>query len=302
MSPQSWADFDIDTALERDMLSRSLPLAPTSGFDYATILIRPPLRNVAVHLRSGDTLGATPASCVELLSIRPLLVGTAWKVLDLFLETALNVSGHTPSHGNQWRIIEKRNQARAHARTITPAGIPKPVWDALVATYARTIDLRHCLVHRKAWTDSVGALVGNDAQGMILRPLSPSEQEALGRAVLRAAETTTSTADARVVADLTRQLGSLSGLHQVRLPASLSADQVPTAAVILEPLRNSSDLYRLPIPTVRKRTKESFPFATYIDLLVRFSDRPGFELRGRLEEPPHRVIPLNPLQPPPWLH
>lgn len=85
----TWATFDVNTALERDLLLRSLPLIPTQsdGSSSATIDFAADTANVAISVV--DTVGATPSECVDLLAIRPLLVGAAWKILDLLFETAL---------------------------------------------------------------------------------------------------------------------------------------------------------------------------------------------------------------------
>ena len=50
-----------------------------------------------VHVSIGlaDSMGASPEGCVELLGIRPLLFGTAWKVLDLFMDS-LMAANHCP--------------------------------------------------------------------------------------------------------------------------------------------------------------------------------------------------------------
>jgi hypothetical protein len=300
MSPHTWADFDLDTTLERDMLARSLPLAPTRGTDHATITTRPPYSNVAVHLRTAGTLGPTPSGCIKLLAIRPLLFGTAWKVLDLLLETTLNLNGLKPTSGTEWRIFDKQAQARTNHHTTVPAGLSVQTWEAIVETYARTVDLRHALVHRTAWTDSSDALVGNDKQGRPLRPLSTVEQDAIGRTAMRAAESVINP-DQRVLADLIRQLNQLHTLHQVQLPPSTSSDQVPTATVVVDPPCDGSIAYELPF-TALARVRQSFPTATYIDLIVQFSDRPGLELRGRIEDAPNTPIFIDPFRPPAWLH
>ena len=85
-STMSWTDFDADTSLERDMLRRALPLAETISTGNAHATVDLAANRVAIGVSLSETAGATPASCVDLLRIRPLLTGAAWKVLDLLLE------------------------------------------------------------------------------------------------------------------------------------------------------------------------------------------------------------------------
>jgi hypothetical protein len=49
---------------------------------------------------------------------------------------------------------------------------------ALTATYVKTVQLRHSLVHRAAFTDPSRVLVGHNEQGNHLRPVTPEEREA----------------------------------------------------------------------------------------------------------------------------
>lgn len=68
----SWTEFEADSALERVLLERALPLVPTAsdGSSRSTIDLAADTANVAIAV--GDTLGPTPSGCVELLQVRPL--------------------------------------------------------------------------------------------------------------------------------------------------------------------------------------------------------------------------------------
>ena len=78
--------------------------------------------SVDVALNLGDTIGPTPTGCIELLQVRPLLVGTAWKVLDLLLETALDLVPLRRDRNHHWSIDAKVKHARAN--TGRPPAIP----------------------------------------------------------------------------------------------------------------------------------------------------------------------------------
>lgn len=51
------------------------------------------------------------ADAVNSLALTPLLFGAAWKILDLFVELALNLSGAKPKRRN-WTIEEKVTAAK----------------------------------------------------------------------------------------------------------------------------------------------------------------------------------------------
>lgn len=303
MTPSTWADFDLESALERDMLTRALPLLPIDSRTRPLITIDLASRATAIHLSSHSTIGPTPQACVELLQVRPLLVGTAWKVMDLAIETALNAAGLAPRDGrSSWEIKDKCQRARRHSRKIRPSALPLSSWKALIETYVGTVDLRHSLVHRRAWTDAANALVGVKKNGHSTRPLTVDEQEAFGRSAIRAAEALLATPpDSRVIADLVGQQAVLASIHKVSLPVDSLPARPPAVAVVLDPIKDDPNHYRLPIPTVKIRARRNIPSFRYADLIVRFRDRPGLELRGRVEDAPHRVLILDPLNPPAWL-
>ena len=86
------------------MLRRALPLAETVSTGNAHATVDLAANRVAIGVFLSETAGATPASCVDLLGIRPLLTGAAWKVLDLLLEAALDLAGQTPDQNRGWSI------------------------------------------------------------------------------------------------------------------------------------------------------------------------------------------------------
>ncbi|HEX9682437.1 MAG TPA: hypothetical protein VGA13_05105 [Acidimicrobiales bacterium] len=292
----SWADFDTDSALERDLIERALSLVPVVSDGSSSVTIDMTANTAQVAVTFGETLGPSPSGCVRLLGIRPLLVGAAWKVIDLLLEEALRLDGEMPDTRRGWSITRKVSPARA--ADARPAALAPLSWQALMTTYAGTSEVRHSLVHRRAHTDASDALVGVDDSGVALRPLAPDEQDALARAALRASQLVISaTTDDRVAADLDRQLGALSAVHGVALPVVALTDSLPEIAALLDLADDGS--YPFDVPGLRGR--QPFKGATFADLVVRFRDRPGQELRGRLENAPDQVVHLDPDHPPAWL-
>ena len=282
------------------MLQRALPLVPTSGGEEASARVDLASDTVSVFVTARDTFGATPTSCIELLQIRPLLVGAAWKVLDVLIETALDEAGIAPAKSSKWWTIQEK-VAHANRAAGRPAMMSAQAWTSLTITYAQTEQLRHSLVHRRAHTDSSHALVGVDEAGRLLRALSADEQEALVRAALRASEiVAASQHDERVEADLIRQLGILSGIHGQQLPTVTLRESLPVIAVVLDPENPTSHRYPLDVPRVWRR--QPFGQVMHADLVVEFRDRPGQTLRGRLERAPLETVVIDLAQPPGWLN
>src|SRR5713226_3422130 len=104
----SWIDFDEASALERDTLLRALPLLALDGHSSATARLDMATDQVGIAMTLTETLGPTPVGCVDLLKIRPLLFGAAWKVLDLLLEEAFVQVGVKPSLSRGFSIEQKR--------------------------------------------------------------------------------------------------------------------------------------------------------------------------------------------------
>ncbi|MFD7451761.1 hypothetical protein [Kitasatospora sp. NPDC059827] len=292
----TWSDFEVDTGLERDILERGLPLAPTQGDGTSGASIVMATRSWHIALAMADGTSGTPQDCISLLRIRPLLFGTAWKVLDLLFEEALRQAHVRPRQNGRFSISSKEQQARQAAAG--PAFVPADIWQAAMLCYADTVELRHSLVHRNAYTDTSESLIGHDASGQTLRPLAPAEQEAFVRMALRMAETVISQQqNPRKEADLRGQLSTLSALHGMVFAPAAAIERVPEIRAAVSPETNGD--YLLDVPYLRANTP--FPAAHYIDLIITFSDRPGQALRGQLEEAPNQIATIDPRQPPSWL-
>jgi len=141
-----WGGFGVDSALERDLLRRALPLVPTSS-DTSNRSVLDQATGVTNHSVAATTsLGPAAESCIDLLAIRPLLTGAAWKVLDLLFEAALDEAEEIPVTGRNMSIANKSRLAAKQAGR--PSGIGPTLWGAICEVYVGTIELRHSLVHR----------------------------------------------------------------------------------------------------------------------------------------------------------
>ena len=299
VEPVTWLEFDAATALERDVLRRALPAVPSSGQSHVRATLEPGLP-VRAAIGITGTIGATPEGCVEHLALRPLLVGAAWKVLDLLLEESLDQAAVPQDQRRGYSIDFKQQQAQA--ATARPTQLTALLWAPLMATYDASVEIRHSLVHRRVHTDATGALVGRDRVGQPLRPMPPKEQEAFARAVLGAAEQALASAtDARSESRLARHLADLAGFHGHWVTAAAMPGVMPELTVVVNPDPASPQRYLLDMADVRARN----PFRAggdHADLIIAPRDRPGQELYGRLEEAPNSVVSIDPDSPPSWLH
>lgn len=106
------------------------------------------------------------------VAITPLLFGASWKILDLFVELALNQSGAKPKRKN-WTIDEKVTAAQVGLGASSLLTDDVALWRAVLCTYAATHQHRHCVVHRTAQFSSQAVqLAGADKSGSPLRPLT----------------------------------------------------------------------------------------------------------------------------------
>lgn len=116
-------------------------------------------------------------------------------------------------------------------------------------------------------------------------------------AQLAAELVTAANPDGRTHADLERQLGYLSGVHSVTLPPVDLAAVPPEWTVIVDATQGTSNEYELNLSALRSRVS-----VTNVDVIVRFRDRPGQELGGRLEmAPASDTVSIGPDNPPSWL-
>jgi hypothetical protein len=182
------------------------------------------------------------------------LVGAAWKILDLLVESALDEAGIKANYTGRWTTSARVAHAKAASWRPRPLGVD--AWAALTRTYVETVELRHSLVHRRAYTDVGNSLIGTNHAGAPVRSLTAIEQEAFVRSALRAAElVTVENPDDRVEADLIRQLGALSGVHGQQLPAVRLLDSLPEITVVVDPETGESHRYVLDVPALWARQR-----------------------------------------------
>lgn len=308
MSPTTWSEYADYVAIDCDTLQQSVILASLSGSAHATVIVNVTTGTTGLSLSStnqGSVFSShrPPADCIALLRVRPLLFNTAWRVLDLLIETSLNITGHRPQRTGNWPIDEKDQVARRNSVSIRPGHFDKSAWAALVETYSRLKTLRHSLIHRTARMRGNGAIVGIDQNGGNLQSFTPDDLDALMRVALRSVEhirANPADIDPRITADLIGNLRLLRKFHQVTLPDVGLSSRTPTVRVIAGP-PDSSGHYEISIPEIVADARAALSGFRQSDVVIEFIGHPGLTLRGRLESAPDESIIIDPLAPPNWL-
>jgi hypothetical protein len=291
---QGLSDFRDSTAFERLALEQAAGLLPTTP---------PGRRGGAVDLRQNKTfvsVGAIEvgggAEAVERLhlSLRPLMFGAAWKVLDLMIELALG-----PPRGSRWSIEEKRNHALA--RTVphlSPFENSDPCWPAAFDIYAHTVELRHGLTHRAVDVSSARDLTVVDRNGAT-HTLTADEQLSFCRAAQRLTEgILAGSISNRDYDDLCWQLRSLPGLLRTVLPSGRDFSAV---FEVIADLPVVDSWVKVDVPALIERVKRSFTQARTIDLVGYLPNHQDHPLVGPLDNAPQEIVRFPLGQPPPWL-
>jgi hypothetical protein len=104
-------DFDEATLFERLTLDRVCPVVGDESTDEIDLRSPDQQGGVIVHMRLHCSISADAVNSLA-LALTPLLFGAAWKILDLFVELALNLSGAKPKRRN-WTIDEKMMAAQS---------------------------------------------------------------------------------------------------------------------------------------------------------------------------------------------
>ena len=289
------SDFQDATAFELYTLETVRPVI--EPHDGGSIDLRDPTKVVVGATGFASVSGAAVNRLKDSLS--PLLFGAAWKVIDLMLEFTLNKASLTPN-GRNWSIAEKESHARSGAGDRSVLGCTQIVWNALLNSYAGTVEHRHCLVHRSAKVDlSTGTLEGKDQKGRALQPLTREQQVSLAKVAGIAA---------RAVAQ--RGLRSRSEDHlkyyldQLRAHSAAPAFGVPGASAPVEvflALTKDNGSYALDMTNVIDRVSQRVPSAPHFDLRVDVPDGSGRQLFAHAEDAPTGKTVLNLEALPTWI-
>lgn len=265
-------EFDDSTALERRMLewasSRSQSSKTPGRID---------LRN-----SQNSTVGVTGVSTSDsarreaLKELRPLLFGTAWKILDLLLEHALN--GLADPKKTQWRIESKKKHARSFDGSLKGLTGKQDIWQRLCLVYVATVEARHALVHRRLEVDLAESFVNLAGPP---KTITSVEQEAIQGFALRCSEVTLrqvcKTRDELILGWYLNVLANLHG--RSLLPCSIEG--VPPIVVINAEQRESRWVFDA--QNVFQKAKTICPMRSIFDVEIYLPGSSLPPVRGELE-------------------
>ena len=307
--PTNLTELAEDTAFERYILDRATPLLPSQQGtsvielgEVGSVGINIEGQPATVRVGLYDSVGSGSAgNQLSADDIRPLLFGTAWKVLDQLCELALEDAQVPHDAGWRYTNVFKVGQA-ANLQPLAPFNHRPDLWSTIMLTYASTKDLRDSLVHRR--------LVVDPATGDINRmatpgqpaptPVTVDEQSAFCQVAAGAVEAVIKgTLPTRRADQLAWSLDRLTSHHgQQTFGASPVQGVIPRVVV-----RSSPDLSNdltLDFTDIESRARAAVQGVSHYDIEIRLSD--GRILTGPLEDAPTGQATFPLASPPAWLH
>lgn len=284
-------DFIDATAFERSVLATVSSIVADQSADVLDLRQSPPAIQSSLQERIGDN------ARLELVNeLRPLLFGCAWKILDLTIELGLNQMNPQP----KWRIQTKAVQA---PKALVPAlSGDSHIWNRIASLYARSMEVRHCLVHRQFAISAAGDMTQLvDRQGNPI-PDFPAEHQAAFCNVVRRASVVIESSRYRdrdrldLIASLDalavhHGLGPIGGGVPARRPELIRANALPRSAG-----------WTVDIASAIAGARRVFPGRPYYDIEISFPGTCLPPITGRLEDAPEQSdVAIDPANPPAWV-
>lgn len=282
---QTVEEFDEATLFERLALDRVRPVLGDESTDEIDLRSVDRHGGVIVNVQlycsmSGDAVNSVATA------LTPLLFGAAWKILDLFVELALNSVGRPRK---KWSIEDKAAAARRGEGLQSLLTDDHGIWRAVLTIYAATVEHRHCVVHRTAdFSSQEVQLAGVDKKGATLKPLTRTELEAflviaqeVASAVIDGGLKPRSADYLRFELDQLREHTGLSDLGGKRRSKPVRVRMVPTPV--------ADDLYELDFKAAYARAAKARPDSHY-DVWIDCPDDSGRSLFARMEDVPMETI------------
>lgn len=289
---QTVEDFDEATLFERLALDRVRPVLGEESISELDLRLPPQHGRELSGIRLRNTSSANGDN-----ALTPLLFGAAWKILDLFVELALNSAGKPRK---KWSIEDKAAVARRGEGLQSLLTEDPGIWRAVLTLYAATVEHRHCLVHRTAKFSSQAAqLTGVDKRGVALLPLTKNELDAflviaqeVASAVIAGGLEPRSADYLRFELDQLREHTGLSDLGGKRRSKPVMMRMVPAPV--------TGDLYELDFKAAYERATEARPHSHY-DVWIDCPDDSGRTLFARMEDVPMETVKFRLDSPPAFL-
>jgi hypothetical protein len=264
----------LETLIGGDLLMRQLP---TSSTDDLRGVGRSFSRTASVSLGAG----AREALLEEL---RPLLFVTAWKLLDLIVETERAASTGTPPPSKGWPIKNKLQWiASAGAPSNEPFASHPKFWRRLATLYAKLAEPRNAVIHRQYKRSASAGLVPYSPRRRPLRTITAGEIDALVFASYGLTEEViTGRGDRRRCIAIAWRFDQLRGVTNL---APLSVGSLPQLRRVLVNLERHGRRWRLDLGAVRRHL-ESQDVSSEVADIEAFMPGSARRFVGRLEDAP----------------
>lgn len=288
------SDFKYATEFECLLLDRILPKVSS---DTMIDLRNPQQQKITLSFSESFCENARAGLTAEML---PLLFGAAWKILDLLVELAL--IRKCPNQV-RWTIDDKVRKALNGDWAFLTTD--QSLLNALCIAYKKTVEHRHCLVHRTA-VYSNGELTGRDKLGNFLTPLKQGELYAFVRlaqlvvdAVISVSSNQTGALDnqPRFLDRVRFELDCLKSHTNIQVSSGKREGSTVIVRIALTAIPPSQ--YEVDFNCVREQVKSAS--SDYYDLWIEIPSQPGRILFGYLEETPCEKVQINLTDIPPYL-
>ena len=268
-------EFDDSTSLERRMLEWASLRSRRSKTPTRTDLRRS--QNIIVGLSGVSTSDSGRREALE--EFRPLLFGTAWKILDLLLEYALD--GLAGPKQKKWTIAAKQGHARSFAGTLPGLSGTQSLWQRLCRVYDATVEARNALVHRRLEVDANGSFVNLAASPNSPNTITVFEQDAMQGLALCCSEVALrQVCRTRDELILGWYLNTLANLHRLPLLPS-SVESVPVIVVVNAERYESRWVFDA--QNAYEKAKSIHPGCSFFDLEIHLQGSTLPPVRGELE-------------------
>jgi hypothetical protein len=309
--PTTISELVDDTAFERFVLDRTFPLMPSSGGATSvvdlgrsgsiSVEVTPQPAVARVSISMTDSTGS-PEGSLSVETIRPLIFGAAWKVLDQVVELALEHAGVTHDRGSTFTIkLKTQFAASLQVPALPPLDSYRAVWEQIMAVYSSTTELRNSLAHRQLVVDpSSGAIDATPRPGQPATVPATADDQA---AFCQLASGTVNAIIAgklpnRHLAQLRWNLDQLGAHHGQPAFGDISATGV-IPRVIVRPELSPADELVLDFAAIRTDAVRAVGGVNYYDLEIHLPD--GRILACELEDVPDAITRISIATPPTWL-
>lgn len=280
-------DFDEATLFERLTLDRVCPVVGDECTNEIDLRSPDQQGGVIGNVRLYSSISADAVNSLA-LALTPLLFGAAWKILDLFVELALNMSGAKPKRTN-WTIDEKVKAAKNGLGSRYLLTDDVALWRAVLAAYAATDQHRHCVVHRTAqFSNQSVQLSGMNKNGALLRPMTKNELDAflvIAQAVALAV--IAGGLKARYADYLRFELDQLQDHTEISVLGGKKRSK--PVMVRLKPVQVEEGLYELDFEAAYSQAAKARSCSHY-DVWIDLPDDSGRTLFSRMEDVPMEKV------------